>query len=466
MNPTTTESTVEYLSRWKILASVMVGSIMGPLDASIVYISLPTIAQEFNVPPDSVGWVSMAYLLIMGSFLLSFGRLGDMLGFKRIYLLGLAVFTLASAACSLAGSLPVLIAARAFQAVGAGLSLSMTTAIITNSFPPSERGRALGINGMLVAVGLAMGPSLGGFLVELSGWRSIFLVNLPIGLAAFILTLKILPAVRGVSGSFFDWPGSLLGFGSLLTLLLFASQGQSAGWSAGIWVMGFLAVALALWFIRWEARAPQPILDLELFGHRTFSAGNAASLMNFVTQYIIVFLTPFLLQQGLGLKPGTTGAYMTAFPLTVLVIAPLAGTLSDRLGQRGLAFIGSLCCTAAALGLVLFSFKVQPYQVSICLGLFGLGTGLFQSPNTSAVMSAVPKHRLGIASGVQATTRNVGMVFGIALGGAVFASRQAAYIYQGGPSPFLSAIQDAYLSAAVVSAAATLMLIFLREKNS
>lgn len=453
-----------YENRWSVLGAVLVGSVMGPLDASIVYISLPTIAQVFQVEPSAVGWVSMAYLLIMGSFLLSFGRLGDMMGFKRIYLLGLAVFTLSSLACSLAGSLPALVLSRAAQAIGAGLSLSMTPAIITNAFPPTERGRALGINGMMVAVGLALGPSLGGMLVELAGWRSIFLVNLPIGLVGYIIAQRVLPSYTPSGQSRFDWPGSLLGFFSLLALLLFASQGQEAGWSVSILWLVFLAAGLAVWFVRWESRAPQPILDLGLFSNRLFSTGNAASLLNFTTQYVIVFLTPFLLQQGMGLSPGQAGAYMTAFPLTVLVVAPVAGSLSDRLGQRSLAFAGSLCCTAAALGLSSLAADLEPVQVSIWLCLFGLGTGLFQSPNTSSVMGAAPKNRLGIAGGVLATTRNVGMVFGIALGGSILASRQDFYLFQKIAEPFISAIGDAYLAAVIVSALATLILLIPREK--
>lgn len=457
MVPAFSEAQLKYRGHWRVLAAVLVGSVMGPLDASIVYVSLPSIAQQFQVDPAAVGWVSMGYLLIMGGFLLSFGRLGDMLGFKRIYLAGLAVFTLASLACSLAGSLASLILFRAVQAVGAGMSLSMTPAIITDVFPPTERGRALGINGMVVAAGLALGPSLGGLLVDLAGWRSIFWVNLPIGLAASALAQRVLPARAGAAGAQFDWPGSLLGFFSLLCLLLFASQGQLFGGTSLALLLG--ALGLAVWFVRWESRAPQPILDLSLFRRRWFSVGNAASLLNFVTQYIIVFLTPFLLQQEMGFKPGQAGALMTAFPLIVLVVAPVAGALSDRLGQRSLAVAGSCCCTAAAFGLSRFTPPAGPLEVACWLGLFGLGTGLFQSPNTSAVMGAVPPHRLGIASGVLATARNVGMVFGIALGGAILSAAPAGSVIYPGVSPFLYGIQAAYRAAAFISALATMILL-------
>lgn len=459
MAPAAFEAQSKYRGRWRALAAVLAGSVMGPLDASIVYVSLPSIAQQFRVEPAAVGWVSMGYLLIMGGFLLSFGRLGDMLGFKRIYLSGLAVFTLASLACSLAGSLASLILYRAVQAVGAGMSLSMTPAIIADAFPPEERGRALGINGMVVAAGLALGPSLGGLLVDLAGWRSIFWVNLPIGLAAVILAQRVLPARTGSARSRFDWPGSLLGFFSLLCLLLSASQGQlgrGSGWSS---LLGVLGLGLAVWFVRWEGRAPQPILDLSLFRQRWFSVGNAASLLNFVTQYVIVFLTPFLLQQEMGLKPGRAGALMTAFPLTVLVVAPVAGALSDRLGQRSLALAGSCCCTAAAFGLSCSAPSAGPPEAACWLGLFGLGTGLFQTPNTSAVMGAVPPGRLGIASGVLATARNVGMVFGIALGGTILSAPPAGSVIYAGVSPFLHGIQAAYLAAAFVSALATAVLL-------
>ncbi|MDQ0287188.1 EmrB/QacA subfamily drug resistance transporter [Desulfofundulus luciae] len=456
----------DYAGRWHVLAAVLLGSIMGPIDASIVYIAMPAIARVFGVDPATVGWVSMAYLLVLGSFLLSFGRLGDMFGFKRLFLIGLLIFVVTSALCGLAPGLGWLIFLRALQATGAGMTMAMSPAIITAAFPPQERGRALGMNGMIMALGLAVGPSLGGLLVDTLGWRAIFYVNVPIGVAAYLWCRRILPDVRSEKRQSFDWPGALLAFCGLGALLLFASQGEAAGWSWPILLLGVVALVLLGEFIVVEKRSDEPMLDLKLFQSRVFSAGNGAALLNFMTQYVIVFLTPFFLQQVVGYSAGRAGTIMTAFPLTVLVVAPLAGALSDKIGQRGLAFTGSLICTVAALAMAGLNQQSGPGDVAWRLSMFGLGTGLFQSPNNSAVMGAVPKFRLGIAGGVLATTRNVGMVLGIALGGAILTTRQAAYLDLGRSDAFLAGLQEAYLTAMFLSLIGTLVCLWVGPPRS
>jgi len=443
----------QYARKWHILAAVLLGSIMGPIDASIVYIAMPDIGRVLGVDPVTVGWVSMSYLLVLGSFLLSLGRLGDMFGFKRLFLVGLLIFIITSALCGLAPGLGALIFLRALQAIGAGLTMAMSPAIITACFPPQERGRALGMNGMSIALGLAMGPSLGGMLVDFIGWRAIFYVNIPIGIIAYIWCLRVVPDMRSEKRQYFDWAGSLLAFSGLGALLFFASRGEAAGWSWPIVLLGVAGLVLLGAFIAVEKLLPEPMLDLKLFQSRVFSAGNGASLLHFITQYVIVFLTPFYLQQVLNYSASQAGAIMTAFPLTVLVVAPVAGALSDRIGHRGLAFAGSLICSIAALVMASLNQQAGPADVIWRLSLFGLGTGLFQPPINSAVMGSVPKFRLGIAGGVLSTTRNVGMVLGIALGGVVLASRQAVHIDLG-PS---GAMQDAFLVAAILSLLCTLV---------
>ncbi|WP_324715800.1 MFS transporter [Carboxydochorda subterranea] len=451
-----------YSSRWRILSAVLLGSIMGPIDASVVYIAIPVIARDFGADPATIGWVSMAYLLVLGSLLLAFGRMGDMLGFDRVFLAGLATFVLTSSLCGLAPNLGALILMRALQAVGAGMMMAVAPAIITAVFPPQERGRALGMNGMVVALGLAIGPSLGGVLVDALGWRAIFFINVPVGIAAYLWCRRLVPALGSERRQRFDWPGAVLAFGGLGTLLLSVSRGQSYNWSWPILALGLGALLLLLGFVVVEKRSPEPMLDLALFRIRAFAAGNLAALLNFMTQYVIVFLTPFLLQQAMGLSAGRAGATMTAFPLTVLAVAPLAGALSDKVGQRGLAFTGSLICTIAALLLAGLGHHSGTSDVAWRLSLFGLGTGLFQSPNNSAVMGSVPRFRLGIAGGVLAGTRNVGMVLGIALGGAMLTARQAAYLRLQPMGAFLAALREAYLAAALVSVVATVACLWTR----
>jgi EmrB/QacA subfamily drug resistance transporter len=451
---------IKVYGKWHILLALLAGVIMGPLDASIVYIALPSIARHFSVDPQTVGWVSMSYLLVMGSFLLAFGRLGDMFGFRRLYLTGLLLFVAASALCGLAPSLAWLVILRALQALGAGLTMSMAPAITTAAFPPEERGKALGITGMAVAIGLALGPSIGGMLVEIHDWRLIFYVNVPIGIIAYFWCFQVLPDKRSETRKKFDWQGALLGFAALFTMLFVASRGQALNWSWTVLLTGLLAIILLAGFITVEKRIDEPMLDLDLFKNRVFSAGCSTSLLNFMTQYIIVFLTPFLLQELMGYSAGQAGAIMTAFPLTVLVAAPVSGALSDRIGQRGLAFAGSLLCTMAAIALSGLNRYAAPMDVIWRLSLFGMGTGMFQSPVTSAVMGSVPQIRLGIAAGVLSTSRNIGMVLGIAAGGAVMAIRQASHAGQA--DAFLFGLKDAYLAAVLLSLTCTFTTLFLK----
>jgi EmrB/QacA subfamily drug resistance transporter len=451
---------IQKYGKWQILLALLAGVIMGPLDASIVYIAMPSIARHFSVDPQTVGWVSMSYLLVMGSFLLAFGRMGDIFGFRRLYLTGLLLFVAASALCGLAPSLIWLVSLRALQALGAGLTMAMAPAITTATFPPEERGKALGITGMAVALGLALGPSIGGMLVEIYDWRLIFYVNIPIGLIAYFWCYRVLPDKRSEIRRKFDWQGALLGFAALFTMLFFASRGQAVNWSWTILLTGMLALIFLAGFIAVEKRVAEPMLDLSLFKNRIFSAGCSTSLLNFMTQYIIVFLTPFLLQELMGYTAGQAGAIMTAFPLAVLVVAPVAGALSDRIGQRGLAFTGSLLCTLAAIALSGLNRYAAPLDVVWRLSLFGMGTGMFQSPITSAVMGSVPKFRLGIAAGVLSTTRNIGMVLGIAAGGTVMAVRQASYSGQG--DAYLFGLADAYLAAFLLSLVCTFTTLLLK----
>jgi EmrB/QacA subfamily drug resistance transporter len=455
---------VKKYGKWHILLALLTGVIMGPLDASIVYIALPSIAQHFNVDPQTVGWVSMSYLLVMGSFLLAFGRLGDMFGFRRLYLTGLLLFVTASAFCGLSPSLGWLISLRALQALGAGLTMAMAPAITTAAFPPEERGKALGITGMAVALGLALGPSIGGMLVEIYDWRLIFYVNIPIGIVAYFWCLKVLPDKLKEEQKIFDWQGAVLGFGALSTMLFFASRGQAVNWSWPVLLTGMMSLILLAGFVIVEKRVSDPMLDLNLFKNRVFSAGCSTSLLNFMTQYIIVFMTPFLLQEIMGYTVGQAGAIMTAFPLTVLVVAPVSGALSDKIGQRWLAFTGSLLCTLAAIALSNVERNASPLDVAWRLSLFGMGTGMFQSPITSAVMGSVPKFRLGIAAGVLSTTRNIGMVLGIAAGGAVLAVRQAFYSSRADAYQF--GIRDAYLAAFLLSLACTLTTLLLEKPEA
>ncbi|MDK2821361.1 MAG: hypothetical protein PWP31_1326 [Clostridia bacterium] len=451
--------------RWIILFAVMAAGIMGPIDGSVVNVALPTMADYFNVRLNEVGWVSMAYLLVLGSLILTYGRLGDMYGFRKILLLGIVFFTISSLFCSIATNIWILVAARVVQAIGAGMFMAMGPAIITSVFPPYERGRALGTNGMIIAIGLALGPTLGGFLVTMFGWQSIFLINIPIGIISFILCRKVVPETKDLKPQHFDLIGALLGILSLGAFLLICSYGGEWGWTSTITrILSLIFIICAVLFIFWERKVKQPMLDLDLFKNKVFSAANLAGLLNFMSQSAMIFLLPFYMQQVLHFSPKDIGLILTVSPLLFLLLAPISGTLSDRLGTRWLAFTGQvLICVALFL---MSELMVTSKIIDIVwrLAIFGTGIGIFQSPNNSAVMGSVPRNRLGIGSGVLATNRNVGMVLGVAISSGIF-TWQSTIQYQalgpdGATVAFMNGLKTAFLVStflAIIGAIASLV---------
>lgn len=444
-------------NKYRILAAVLLGTIMGPLDGSVVNVAMPTLSEVFKVGMTTVSWVSMSYLLVLSSLLLTYGRLGDMLGYKKLFLWGMLIFTAASALCGLSPAIGVLIIARAFQAAGAGLMMAVAPAIITKTFPQEERGKALGYNAMAVAVGLAIGPSFGGFLLKSFGWRSIFFINLPIGIGGYFWARNVIPQRGVLKKEKFDPLGALFGFIFLASLLLYISKGQEIGWTSGLGYSLLIIFILAFTaFILQEKRAREPMLDLSLFSNRMFSAGNLSCLLNFIAQYTMIFLTPFFLTRA-GYSANRIGLIMTAFPITMLLVAPISGTLSDKIGPLFLSTGGALICSVALYLMSTLSLSSTSFDVVWRLVLFGLGNGLFQTPNNSSVMGSTPRERQGIASGVLATMRNVGMVLGVALGSGLFALRHSYYLKilpltgkHLQDAAFMNGLRDVFLLTAVI----------------
>lgn len=426
---------------------------MATLDSSVVNIAMPTITRLFHTSIAVSQWVATAYLLVIGSLLLTYGRAGDMYGHKKVYITGFVVFTFSSLLCGVAPTINALIAFRVLQALGAGMIMAAGPAIVTAVFPHTERGRALGLTGMTVAVGLSVGPVLGGFLVEALGWRSIFYINLPIGVIGSIWAYRVLPGHQGTQGKrTFDIPGAFSLFAALFTWLLALSEASSWGWGS-LRVMSLLAVAAASFavFLSAERRSSDPMVDLDLFKVAAFSSANITALLNFMAQSSIMFLAPFYLQQVLRLAPDRAGMVLLSAPLVVLVVAPLSGALSDRIGSNGLSSIGMFIIAAALFALSRLTPQSSPLDMAWRLALMGLGSGIFQSPNNSVIMGSVPRHRLGLASGMLATMRNVGMVLGIAISSSIFTARHAHYLGRvaegvlGQPQAYVSALRDVFL---------------------
>jgi EmrB/QacA subfamily drug resistance transporter len=415
--------------RWLILSTVSVGTFMATLDGSIVNISLPKIQAAFGIDLATTELVVVAYLIVLGTVLLPFGRLGEVLTFKRVYLSGFALFTVASALCGAAPSALLLVCFRIVQGVGAGMLSAMGPAIVARTFGPGERGRALGINAISVSLGLTLGPVLGGVLTELATWRAVFFVNVPVGIFAILWAMRTLPAEEPTGGQRFDIPGALLSGGALFALLLALVEGQDWGWTSPV-ILGLFVVfaVLMVAFVWVETHAVQPMIDLALFRIRAFAAGNASVVIAFAGLFTATFLLPFLLEDAAGMQPLEAGLLLTPVPLVTAVVAPFSGSLSDRIGSRAPASVGIAILAAGLLSLTTLPAGFSPFDLIWRLAIVGLGQGLFMSPNSSAVLGSVPRPRIGTASGTLAQMRIDGQALGIALSGAIVAARLPVYL--------------------------------------
>lgn len=444
-------------SKWWILLAIGVGSFMTALDGSVVNIILPVVSGAFKSDVATVEWVVTIYLLVVSGLLLSFGRLGDMRGHKRVYLSGFLVFVISSALCGLAPSVDVLIAARALQALGGAMLLANAPAILTKNFPPTQRGQALGLQATMTYLGLTVGPSLGGWLTSQYGWRAVFYINIPVGLLALLLSLHFIPRDAAAEQTErFDVAGAITFMAGLVALLLGLNQGHAWGWTSPA-ILGLLAAAVMLLavFVIIERRASSPMLDLNLFRVPLFSASTASAVSNYICLFTVLFLLPFYLIQVRGLNPAQAGLILTVQPVIMAIMAPLSGMLSDRMGARLLSTLGMLVMAGGLYLLAQVNIYSPLSYVALALATVGFGTGVFISPNTSALLGAAPLHRRGIASGIMATARNVGMVLGVGLAGAVFTTVQAqaqalgsaTATYDGVRAGFLVAIGVALVGA-------------------
>ena len=443
--------------KWLVFIAIGTGSFMVALDGSVVNAILPILRDTFSSSVATIEWVVTIYLLVLSGLLLSFGRLGDLRGHRSLYILGFVVFVASSALCGLAWSAGILIFFRGLQAIGGALLASNSPAIVTGNFPAEQRGRAFGLVSMMTYLGLTVGPSLGGWLTHAFGWRTVFYINVPVGLLALTLSLVFIPKDSpSESEKRFDLPGAAVFLAALTLLLLGLNKGADLGWTSSS-VLGLMAGALIFMamFILIERRSPYPMLDLNLFRVPLFSTSTLGAILNYICLFSITFLMPFYLIQGRGLNPAQAGLLLTVQPVMMAIAAPVSGAFSDRIGSRLPGMIGM---GVLAVGLLLLSrLDAESGLWLAVLGLVvaGTGTGMFISPNTSALMGAAPRDRQGIASGVLATARNFGMVLGIGLAAAIFTTHLAMNtteaFYAGIDRGFLVAAGIAVL-AVVVSA--------------
>jgi EmrB/QacA subfamily drug resistance transporter len=407
-------------AHWLAVAAVCVGALMGQLDASIVTVALPTLQRSFHVSVGSVTWVGLSYLVVLVATVTAVGRFADTWGRKLLYVYGFIIFLLASVLCGLAPDLAALCAFRALQAVGAAMLQANSLAIIVMVIPTRSLGKAIGFQGAAQAIGLALGPSLGGLLVAAGGWRLIFFVNVPFGIFGVIAAITLIPRSQNLQQrATFDRKGLALFFPAVVALLVAISFGATEGWGSPL-IVGLMtgAVGLAVWFVRHERADAQPMLDPTLFRNLQFSGGIVSGIGSYLVMFGTLLLVPFYLSRGLGFGAARAGLELMALPVAFGLVAPFAGRLADRVGAR-LLTVGGMLLVAAGLS-SLAALRPGTAGLLIFLAVIGVGLGLFTSPNNAAIMGAAPPHQTGMASGILNMSRGMGTAFGLALTGLLF----------------------------------------------
>ena len=453
-------STPKIDSRWWVTLTISIGIFMSTLDASIVNISLPTIVRSLHTDLKTVAWVVMAYLIIITGCLLLMGRLADLFGRGKIFLLGFLTFTLGSTLCGFSPTIHLLIGSRVIQGLGASALMAIGPAIITTSFPEKDRGRTLGMLGSIVSLGFITGPLIGGFLVEHLGWRSIFFINLPIGVIGTILSLKILKGDRAIGKVELDLRGAFLFFLFVTSLLLFLNR---VGWESTpfFWGWIFLALTCLGLFIVIEHRSSSPLVDLNIFRKQLFISSLGASLLSFWINGAHNFVIPFFLQIILGYSPSKVGMLIFPVALTVMVMAPIGGRVSDWVGIRVPATIGLILTSLTIFSFGFLKGEVSDYEILWRQVILGIGIGFFNPANNSAIIGSLPKVNVGVASSFLALARNLGMVIGVAFSEMIIAFRTPAISPEAGRDPSFEGIQDVWRILLAIG----LIAIFLSWKR-
>lgn len=407
---------MEHKNKWAILFTVVIMTFMGTLDSSIVNVALPVMNKELGTTMSTIEWIVTSYLITVCAVILPFGKIGDTKGKTKVFKLGIIIFTLGSLMCGFAKDINFLIFARVVQAIGASGTMSTNQGIVTESFPPNERGRALGMIGTFVALGTMVGPSLGGIIVSVLKWNYIFLINIPIGIITFLVSLKTLPNEVSKENIPLDYKGTILFI--LTIILLFGSimLGQQYSYTNTYIILALLiSIVLFLFFVKFEIKHEHPLLDISIFKNKLFTVSIICGFTSFIALSGTNIILPFYLQDTMKLSPGATGILMTVSPIVLGILAPISGYLSDKFESEKITFIGLVVMTIGLLLMSTLKVNSSILIVALFLATTSAGSAMFQSPNNSLIMSTVEKDKLGIAGSINSLIRNLGMISGIAL---------------------------------------------------
>lgn len=394
---------------------------MVTLDSGAVNVALPTIAAEFASPLAAVQWVVLGYLVCISALLLPAGRLADMVGRRRVFLTGVALFGASATLCAFAPSLSFLITARIVQGVAAALLQANIDPLVVTAFPSTERGRAFGMIGMVVSIGLLTGPALGGMVTQVLGWRWCFALPIPFGILVAMFGVRLLPLMEKQRGQRSDPAGAVLLILTVVCLVLAINRGPLLGWITPQ-TLGLLTLAGVSGgaFFLVQRRVAHPMVELALFRSRGVSASVGSAWFGFLSQSNVRLLLPFLLQRLLGQAPAQAGLIQAIQPATVMFLSPVTGWLSDQLGSKWLASAGMALQFVGMLALTTVSFTTPIWLITSHLVLLGLGTGLFNAPNSNALYKAALPEHYGLLGGLRALTRNLGWVIGQGIAGAIW----------------------------------------------
>ena len=423
--------------KWWIFGVIAVGSLVTVVDQTGVNLALPRISERFGATIPAVQWVALGYILTTGMLLLPMGRLSDMVGRKLVYTAGFVIFTAGAVLSGSSTALFGLILFRALQGIGSAMVQANAMAIVTSTFPSSERGKAIGLFITTIGIGAIAGPIVGGAVVSLLSWRFVFFLAVPLGLVSIVSALLVLEgglsagADRAAGRFRFDWIGALLSATALAMFLLVMTNAYRLGWTSPYVLLAFLGVALLfVAFIKWELRISDPMLAMELFKSRLFSLGTLASFLAFIAGTSLFFLMPFYLQGVLNYTPGRAGLLLAPGALCFALSGPISGRLSDRFGWRRLEVIGLVTHGAALVVASRFNDTSPAILVVVVVAMQGVAMGTFFSPNASAVLSTVRTARYGIATAFLNMTRNAAHVTGVGLVTAIVTAVMASSGYE------------------------------------
>jgi EmrB/QacA subfamily drug resistance transporter len=454
--------------KWWTLAAVSFGLFMIMLDNTVVNVALPSIARDLDIDISELEWIVTAYALVFAALLITGGKLADLLGRRKIFVVGLAVFTLSSLACGLAPSAGFLIGARAVQGIGAALMNPATLSIITATFPPRQRGQAIGIWAGVSALALAIGPLCGGLIVDNIGWNWIFFVNVPVGVLGILVSQWFITESRDTSHEqSIDIPGLLTSGAGLFALSYALIEGNQRGWMSGE-ILGLFAAAavLLVGFVVLEHRQRLPMLDLSLFRIGSFAGANLVAMLVSLGMFGVFFFVSLFVQNILGYSPTKAGAIFLPMTILIILIAPIAGKASDRIEPRWLMGGGMALVSVSLLFYQRVGVDSDFWTLLPAMVLGGIGMAMTMSPMTSVAMGSVPIDKAGVGSGVLNSFRQVGGSLGIALIGAILAS----YLHaqpgtEAAKQQFVDGLHTALLvSAAITFAAALVAVVVVRVK--